>query len=40
MLRAYRGREVHGNAYRRPKKYALLTDTRIDEPFIRANRRE
>lgn len=40
MLRAYRGREVHGNAYRRPKKYALLTDIRIDEPFIRANRRE
>ena len=40
MLRAYRGREVHGNAYRHPKKYALLTDTRIDEPFIRANRRE
>ena len=40
MLRAYRGREVHGNAYRRPKKYALLTDTRIYEPFIRANRRE
>ena len=40
MLRAYRGREVHGNAYRRPKKYALLTDARIDEPFIRANRRE
>lgn len=40
MLRAYRGREVHGNACRHPKKYALLTDTRIDEPFIRANRRE
>ena len=39
-LRAYREHEVHGNAYRRPKKYALLTDTRIDEPFIRANRRE
>ena len=40
MLRASRGRAVHGNAYRRPKKYALLTDARIDEPFIRANRRE
>ena len=40
MLRAYRGREVHGNAYRRPKKYGLLTDTRIEAPFIRAGRRE
>lgn len=40
MLRAYRGREVHGNAYRRPKKYGLLTDTRIEAPFIRADRRE
>lgn len=40
MLRAYRGREVHGNAYRRPKKYGLLTDTRVGEPFIRTYRRE
>ena len=40
MLRAYRGREVHGNAYRRPKKYGLLTDTRVGEPFIRTFRRE
>ena len=40
MLRAYRGREVHGNACRRPKKYGLLTDTRVGEPFIRTYRRE
>ncbi len=34
-IRQYRSREVHGNAYRHPKKYGLLTDTRIREPFIR-----
>ena len=32
--------EAHGNAYRHPKKYGLLTDTRIDKPFIRADYRE
>jgi len=35
MLRRYRGLEVHGNAYRRPEKYGLLLDERIEEPFIR-----
>lgn len=35
QLRRYRSSEVHGNAYRRPKKYGLLTDTKIDEPFVR-----
>lgn len=35
QLRSYRKSEVHGNAYRRPKKYGLLTDIKIDEPFIR-----
>lgn len=39
MLREYRRNEVHGNAYRRPEKYSLLTDERIDEPFIRSDRR-
>ena len=39
-LRRYRAEEVHGNAFRRPKKYGLLTDTTIREPFIRPNRRE
>lgn len=35
MLRAYRKTEVHGNAYRRPKKYIALTETDIKKPFIR-----
>lgn len=39
QLRRYRAKEVHGNAYRRPQKYGLLTDTKIDEPFIRENYR-
>ena len=40
QLRSYREREVHGNAYRHPKKYSLLVDTKIDPPFIRKNYRE
>ncbi len=40
LLRGYRAREVHGNAYRHPKKYGLLTDTRIEEPFVRRDYRE
>ncbi len=39
QLRAYRGREVHGNAYRRPEMYGLLLDRKIDPPFLRENRR-
>lgn len=39
-LRHYREHEVHGNAYRHPKKYALLTDTKIDPPFVRDGYRE
>lgn len=35
QLREYRESEVHGNAYRRPEKYSLLIDTKIDKPFIR-----
>ena len=35
QLTNYRKREVHGNAYRHPKKYGLLTDTKISEPFVR-----
>ncbi len=38
-LRAYRAREVHGNAYRRPQKYQLLTDRRIEAPFLRKDYR-
>lgn len=40
MLRSYRRKEVHGNAYRRPRKYGLLCAEEIREPFIRGDRRE
>lgn len=40
QLRNYRENEVHGNAYRHPKKYGLLIDTKIDKPFIRSDYRE
>lgn len=40
LLRDYRRQEVHGNAYRRPEKYGLLIEERIEEPFLRADRRE
>lgn len=40
QLRDYRKNEVHGNAYRNPRKYALLTDTKICEPFVRKDYRE
>ncbi len=36
-LREYRSKEVHGNAYRRPRKYHLLISEKIEEPFIRAD---
>ncbi len=39
QLRSYRNKEVHGNAFRRPEKYAALTEMKIDEPFIRYERR-
>lgn len=38
-LREYRKREVHGNAYRRPEKYGLLTKEIMKEPFIRSDYR-
>ena len=38
-LREYRKREVHGNAYRRPEKYAMLISEDIREPFVRDDRR-
>jgi len=40
QLRAYRENEVHGNAYRRPTKYGLLTANKKSAPFIRADYRE
>ncbi|MBR4036531.1 MAG: carbon-nitrogen hydrolase family protein [Oscillospiraceae bacterium] len=36
----YRQAEVHGNAFRRPWKYTLLTDENIEYPFIRAENRK
>ena len=39
QLRRYRQKEVHGNAYRRPDRYGILTETKVEEPFIRADRR-
>jgi len=40
MIRTYRQTEVHGNAYRRPKMYGLLTDKAKEEPFLREDFRE
>lgn len=40
QLRNYRKREAHGNAYRHPKKYGLLIDTNIEQPFVRIDYRE
>src|SRR5699024_4507627 len=30
QLRTYRGQEVHGNAYRHPEKYGLLTELKVE----------
>lgn len=40
QLRRYRESEVHGNAYRHPKKYGIITDTKIEKPFVRNDYRE
>ena len=40
QLRNYRTKEVHGNAYRHPRKYGLLVNSKIDHPFIRSDYRE
>ena len=40
MIRNYRKREVHGNAYRRPKMYGVITDTAKDDVFVREDYRE
>lgn len=39
QLRRYREREVHGNAYRRPALYGILTQKGTNYPFIRENYR-
>lgn len=38
-LRAYRRSEVHGNCYRHPEVYGMLIDKKVEEPFIRSDRR-
>lgn len=40
QLRSYREAEAHGNAFRHPKKYGLLVDTKIEPPFVREDYRE
>lgn len=40
QLRRYRESEVHGNAFRRPKKYGLLIDEKIEPPFVRSRYRQ
>lgn len=40
QLRSYRESEVHGNAFRRPQKYGLLLDKKIEPPFVRYTRRK
>lgn len=38
-LRRYRAQEIHGNAYRHPRKYRLLVAEEIREPFQRSDYR-
>lgn len=40
LLRSYRRQEVHGNAYRRPELYGLLTEDTVRQPFVRKDRRK
>ena len=40
MLRTYREHEVHGNAYRHPRKYGILVEENIEYPFLRQDYRE
>ena len=39
-VREYRSKEVHGNAYRRPWKYHMLTEEKIEYPFVREDNRK
>ena len=40
LLRSYCRQEVHGNAYRRPELYGLLTEDTVRPPFVRKDRRK
>lgn len=37
-LRRYREKEVHGNAYRRPDKYGILVEEKVEYPFVRKDK--
>lgn len=39
MIREYRRNEVHGNAYRKPKKYKAIVSETVEEPFVRHDSR-
>jgi predicted amidohydrolase len=39
-LRAYRAREIWGNAYRKPRRYALLAALDVHKPFTRDDARD
>ena len=39
LLRAYRRYEVHGNAFRRPELYGPIINEKVEEPFVRKERR-
>jgi predicted amidohydrolase len=39
LLRAYRANEIWGNAYRKPKRYGMLTSSSVEPPFVRPNAR-
>ena len=39
QLRDYRNTEVHGNAYRHPKKYTALVEEKREAPFLRPDYR-
>ena len=36
-IRAYRARESWGNAFRKPHRYGLLVEQRVEDPFVRVN---
>ena len=35
QIRAWREREVWGNAFRKPRRYSLLTSSKVEPPFVR-----
>jgi predicted amidohydrolase len=39
LLRTYRANEIWGNAYRKPKRYGMLTSSSVEPPFVRPNAR-